>query len=409
MRVYLDNAATTKVDEAVVKAMATAMTETFGNASSIHGFGRPAHQAIEKARAQVAALIHAQPDEIIFTSGGTESDNTVIFGVTEAYRSKGNHIITTQVEHHAILHACEQLEKRGFTVTYLPVDEYGRVTAEQVEAAITDQTILVSVMYGNNEVGTIMPIAEIGKVTRAKGVLFHTDAVQAAGQIPVDVVKDQVDLLTLTGHKLHGPKGSGALYVRKGVRFKPILFGGAQEKKLRPGTENVPGIVGFGVAAELAAQRLANDGNRKMRELRNYLMKGLLERIPEVKVNGHTMERLPNNVNVSIKFIEGEGMLLSLDMAGIAASSGSACTSGSLDPSHVLLAMGLDHATAHGSLRLTLSHDTTAEEIDYVLETLPPIVERLRSMSPLWQAAHSEPVGSCARQNKEGCACPFKG
>ena len=409
MRVYLDNAATTKVDDTVVKAMQTAMTETFGNASSIHGFGRPAHQAIEKARGQIAGLIHAQPEEILFTSGGTESDNLVIFGVTEAYRGKGNHIITTKVEHHAILHACEQLEKRGFEVTYLPVDEYGRVTAEQVAEAITDKTILVSVMYGNNEIGTIMPIAEIGKVTRAKGVLFHTDAVQAAGQIPVDVVKDQVDLLTLTGHKLHGPKGSGALFIRKGVRVKPLLFGGAQEKNLRPGTENVPGIVGFGAAAELAANRIAADGNRKMRDLRNYLLKGILERIPEVKVNGHTMERLPNNVNVSIKFVEGEGLLLSLDMVGIAASSGSACTSGSLDPSHVLLAMGLDHATAHGSLRLTLSHETTVEEIDYVLEKLPPIAERLRAMSPLWQAAHSGAACGCAKQNQEGCACPFKG
>ena len=409
MRVYLDNAATTKTDEAVVKAMAVAMTETFGNASSVHGFGRPARQAIEKARRQVAGLINAQPEEILFTSGGTESDNLVIFGVAEAYRRKGNHVITTQVEHHAVLHACEHLEKLGYTVTYLPVDEFGRVTAEQVAEAITDETILVSVMYGNNEVGTVMPIAEIGRITREKGVLFHTDAVQAAGQIKVDVVADQVDLLTLTGHKLHGPKGSGAIFIRKGVRVAPQLFGGAQEKSLRPGTENVPGIVGFGVAAELAAERLAGDGNRRMRDLRNHLLKGILERIPEVKVNGHTMERLPNNVNVSIKFIEGEGMLLSLDMAGIAASSGSACTSGSLDPSHVLLAMGLDHATAHGSLRLSLSHETTVEEVDYVLEKLPAIVERLRSMSPLWQASQTSGDCGCARQNREGCACPYKG
>lgn len=411
MKVYLDNAATTKTDDAVIQAMATAMAETFGNASSVHGFGRPARQAIEKARRQVAALINAQPEEILFTSGGTESDNLALVGVAEAYRRKGNHIITTQVEHHAVLHTCEQLEKRGYTVTYLPVDEFGRVSAEQVEAAITAETILVSIMYGNNEVGTLMPIAEIGRVTRAKGVLFHTDAVQAAGQVPVDVVADQVDLLTLTGHKLHGPKGCGALFVRKGVRVAPQLFGGAQERSIRPGTENVPGIVGLGVAAELAGQRLAADGNRRMRELRNYLLKGILERIPEVKVNGHAMERLPNNVNVSIKFIEGEGMLLSLDMAGIAASSGSACTSGSLDPSHVLLAMGLDHATAHGSLRLSLSHETTVEEIDYVLEKLPAIVERLRGMSPLWQAEQSKLADdvACARQNRAGCACPYKG
>lgn len=390
--IYLDNAATTKVDPQVIQAMTEVMTEGFGNPSSVHAFGRKAKTYLDRAREQVASLLHAQKDEIYFTSGATESDNFALRGVACSRRDKGNHIITTQVEHHATLHACEEMEKEGWEVTYLPVDEFGMVTAAQVEAAIRPETVLISIMYANNEIGTVMPIAEIGAIARSKGILFHSDAVQAMGQIDVDVVRDNIDLLSMTAHKIHGPKGAGAIYIRRGVRICPMLFGGAQERAVRPGTEGMPGIVGLGVACELAKARLGKE-TEHMAQLRDKLINGILEKIPHVRLNGHPTKRLPNNANVSISFIEGEGMLLMLDMNGIAASSGSACTSGSLDPSHVMLAIGLDHATAHGSLRMSLSHDTTEADIDYVLEKLPQIVEKLRMMSPLYNGQATE----CAR------------
>jgi cysteine desulfurase len=386
MRVYLDNAATTALSPKVLEKMMPYMTEFYGNPSSLHSFGRDAKKGVDRAREQVAKAINAKPEEIVFTAGGTESDNTVLFGVVQRYKNKGNHIITTAVEHHAVLYACEQLEKSGAArVTYLPVDEYGRVTAQQVADAITEQTILVSVMFANNEIGTIMPLEEIGKVCREKGVLFHTDAVQAVAHVPVDVQKMSIDFLSMSAHKFHGPKGVGALYVRKGTKLPALLVGGAQEKNRRAGTENTPGIVGLGEAIELATTNMENTAAR-MKYLRDKLMEGIPARIPEVKLNGHPEERLPNNVNFSIRYIEGESILLLLDLNGIAASSGSACTSGSLDPSHVLLAMGMPHEIAHGSLRLSLGDETTEEEIDYVLETLPKVVERLRLMSPLYHA-----------------------
>ena len=382
-KVYLDNAATTALSPAVLEQMMPYLTTIYGNPSSPHSFGQEARKGVEHARDQVAKALNALPEEIIFPGCGTESDNTVLFGVAERYAKKGNHIITTNVEHHAILHTCEALEKRGVKVTYLPVDENGMVTAEQVEKAITDQTILVSIMFANNEVGTIMPVAEIGKVCREHGVLFHTDAVQAVGHVPVDVKAMNIDMLSLSAHKFHGPKGVGALYVKKGIRLPAYVMGGAQERNRRAGTENVAGIVGLGAAIEIAVQQLPESAAR-MAKLRDKLIAGIAERIPEVKLNGHPTLRLPNNVNYSIKYIEGESILLMLDMNGIAASSGSACTSGSLDPSHVLLALGLTHEVAHGSVRLTLSDETTEEDIDYVLEVLPKVAERLRAMSPLY-------------------------
>ncbi len=382
-KVYLDNAATTALSPKVLEQMMPYLTAIYGNPSSPHSFGQEARKGVEHARDQVAKALNALPEEIIFTGCGTESDNTVLFGVAERYAKKGNHIITTNVEHHAILHTCEALEKRGIEVTYLPVDENGMVTAEQVANAITDKTILVSIMFANNEVGTIMPIAEIGKVCRERGVLFHTDAVQAVGHMPIDVKAMNIDMLSLSAHKFHGPKGVGALYMKKGVRLPAYVMGGAQERNRRAGTENVAGIVGLGAAIELATENLAESATR-MTKLRDKLIAGIAARIPEVKLNGHSTLRLPNNVNYSIKYIEGESILLMLDMNGIAASSGSACTSGSLDPSHVLLALGLTHEVAHGSVRLTLSDETTEEDIDYVLEVLPKVAERLRAMSPLY-------------------------
>jgi cysteine desulfurase nifS len=382
-KVYLDNAATTALSPKVLEQMMPYLTAIYGNPSSPHSFGQEARKGVEHARDQVAKALNALPEEIIFTGCGTESDNTVLFGVAERYAKKGNHIITTNVEHHAILHTCEALEKRGIEVTYLPVDENGMVTAEQVADAITDKTILVSIMFANNEVGTIMPIAEIGKVCRERGVLFHTDAVQAVGHVPIDVKAMNIDMLSLSAHKFHGPKGVGALYMKKGVRLPAYVMGGAQERNRRAGTENVAGIVGLGAAIELATENLAESAAR-MTKLRDKLIAGIAARIPEVKLNGHPTLRLPNNVNYSIKYIEGESILLMLDMNGIAASSGSACTSGSLDPSHVLLALGLTHEVAHGSVRLTLSDETTEEDIDYVLEVLPKVAERLRAMSPLY-------------------------
>ncbi|MBS7356733.1 MAG: cysteine desulfurase NifS [Eubacteriales bacterium] len=381
-KVYLDNAATTALSPKVLEKMMPYLTDIYGNASSPHSFGQTARIGVEHAREQVARAINADPSEIVFTGCGTESDNTVLFGVAERYAKKGDHIITTNVEHHAILHSCAALEKKGIKVTYLPVDKDGLVTPEQVRDAITDKTILVSVMFANNEVGTIMPIPEIAAVCHEKGVLFHTDAVQAAGHVPVDVKAMGIDMLSISGHKFHGPKGVGVLYERKGIRLPSYIIGGEQEKGRRAGTENVAGIVGLGEALELAVTNMSETSAR-MTRMRDRLIEGIEATIPEVKLNGHRTKRLPNNVNFSIKYIEGESILLMLDMAGIAASSGSACTSGSLDPSHVLLALGLTHEVAHGSVRMTLGDDTTDEDIDYVLETLPKVAHRLRAMSPI--------------------------
>lgn len=381
-KVYLDNAATTALSPNVLEKMMPYLTDIYGNASSPHSFGQTARIGVEHAREQVARAINADPSEIVFTGCGTESDNTALFGVAERYAKKGDHIITTNVEHHAILHSCAALEKKGIKVTYLPVDKDGLVTPEQVRDAITDKTILVSVMFANNEVGTIMPIPEIAAVCHEKGVLFHTDAVQAAGHIPIDVKAMGIDMLSISGHKFHGPKGVGVLYERKGIRLPSYIIGGEQEKGRRAGTENVAGIVGLGEALELAVTNMSETSAR-MTRMRDRLIDGIEATIPEVKLNGHRTKRLPNNVNFSIKYIEGESILLMLDMAGIAASSGSACTSGSLDPSHVLLALGLTHEVAHGSVRMTLGDDTTDEDIDYVLETLPKVAHRLRAMSPI--------------------------
>lgn len=384
-KVYLDNAATTRVHPEVVQAMLPYFTEQYGNPSSPHSWGQEAEAALMRARAQVAAALNAsKPEEIIFTGGGSESDNMVLRGVAHAYARKGRHIITSAVEHHAVLHTLEAMEREGLAeVTYLPVDADGLVSVQDVADAIRPDTILVSIMFANNEVGTIMPVAEIGALCRERGVLFHTDAVQAVGHVPVDVQAQNIDLLSLSAHKFHGPKGIGALYVKKGVRVPALILGGAQERGKRAGTENVPGIVGLGAAIERASAHLEEHAAH-MRSLRDRLIAGVEQRIPDVKLNGHRTKRLPGNVNFSIRYIEGESILLMLDINGVAASSGSACTSGSLDPSHVLLAMGLTHEVAHGSLRMTLSEFTTEQEIDYVLELLPKIVERLRAMSPLY-------------------------
>lgn len=382
MKVYMDNAATTKLSPDVLNAMMPYLTDIYGNASSVHAFGREAREGVEHARNQVAAAINASPDEIFFTAGGTESDNMAIKGVAHKYAKKGKHIITTAIEHHAVLHTCEALEKEGYEVTYLPVDEDGLISVEQVKAAMRDDTLLVTVMFANNEVGTIEPIAEIGALCRERNVLFHTDAVQAVCHVPIDVKVMNIDLMSISAHKFHGPKGIGALYCRKGIVLEPVIVGGAQERKRRAGTENVAGIVGLGAAIERAHKNMSADMAR-VSALRDKLISGILEQIPHVKLNGHPTQRLPQNVNFSIRYIEGESILLMLDINGIAASSGSACTSGSLDPSHVLLAMGIPHEIAHGSLRLTLSDMTTDEEIDYVIATLTKIVKRLRDMSPL--------------------------
>ena len=391
MRVYLDHSATTPVDPEVAALMMTYYTEKYGNPSSVHSFGREAKQALEQARSQVAELIGATPQEVTFTSGGTEADNLAILGTAEALRKKGKHIITSCIEHHAVLETCEYLGKNGFDLTVIPVNEEGILLVEDVKKAIRPDTILISVMHANNEVGSIQPIAEIGKLAKEHGITFHVDAVQSLGKIPINVVEMNVDLLTISSHKIYGPKGVGALYIRKGVRIVPLVHGGGQEKRRRSGTENTPGIIGFGKACVLAGQRMADDAKHQT-QLRDKLMNGILERIEYVKVNGPLGEkRLPNNVNVSIRYVEGESLLLSLDMLGIAASSGSACTSGSLDPSHVLLAMGLIHEIAHGSLRFSLGRQNTEEEIDYLLEQLPKIVERLRMMSPLYdQVIHKK-------------------
>ncbi|MFA5535614.1 MAG: cysteine desulfurase NifS [Bacillota bacterium] len=396
-KVYLDHSATTPISREVIEAMMMVLERDFGNPSSIHQFGREAKKAIEDSREKVAQLIGAMPSEIFFTSGGTEADNLALLGAAKAYQKKGNHIITSSIEHHAILDTAKQLEKLGFEVTYLPVDEYGLVRVDELRKSLRDDTILISIMHANNEVGTIQPIEEIGKLAAEKKIIFHVDAVQSIGKIPVDVNDLNVDLLSASAHKIYGPKGIGCLYVRKGIRLEPQHFGGGQERKRRPGTENVPGIVGFGKAAELALINLPQE--QEITKLRDKLLTGLMREIPDCQLNGHPTKRIPTNVNVSIRFLEGESILLSLDMKGIAASSGSACTSGSLDPSHVLTAMGICHEIAHGSLRLTLGKGTTEEDIDYVLTELPIIVERLRAMSPLYCC---EKAGQCER--KESCS-----
>ncbi|NLI91810.1 MAG: cysteine desulfurase NifS [Peptococcaceae bacterium] len=387
-RIYLDHSATTPVDPQVAELMMTYFLEYYGNPSSVHFFGRQVRKALEEARSQVASLINANPAEITFTSGGTEADNLAIQGAARARSKKGKHLITTAIEHHAVLDTMEFLAKNGYELTILPVDEEGIISVEELKKAIRPDTILISVMHANNEVGSIQPVEEIGKIAREKDILFHVDAVQSLGKLPIDVKAMNVDLLTVSSHKIYGPKGVGALYVRKGVKISPLVFGGSQERKLRSGTENAPGIIGFGKACELAGQRMEEE-NKELVRLRDKLMDGIISRIDKVKINGPLGDkRLPNNVNVSINFVEGESLLLSLDMLGIAASSGSACTSGSLDPSHVLLAMGLSHEVAHGSLRLSLGRHNTEEDIDYVLQELPKIVDRLREMSPLYHKAN---------------------
>lgn len=382
--IYLDNAATTKTAPEVVEAMLPYFSEFYGNPSSIYSLAGESKKAIDQARETIAGALGAQPEEIYFTAGGTESDNWALKATAEYYRKKGNHIITTKIEHHAVLHSCQQLEKQGFEVTYLDVDENGVVKLEELKKAIRPTTILISVMYANNEIGTIQPIQEIGEIAHEKGILFHTDAVQAFGQLPIYVDDCHIDMLSASGHKLNGPKGIGFLYIRKGVKIRSFIHGGAQERKRRAGTENVPGIVGLGRAVERAVKTM-EERTAKERELRDYLIGRVLAEIPYTRLNGHRSLRLPNNANFSFQFIEGESLLIMLDMEGICGSSGSACTSGSLDPSHVLLAIGLPHEIAHGSLRLTLNEENTKEELDFVVESLKRIIERLRSMSPLYE------------------------
>ena len=381
--VYLDHSATTPVDHDVLEAMMPYFTSDFGNPNSLHAWGRKARKALDEARNQVAQLINADPTEVIFTGGGSEADNLAIKGIAYARKDRGHHIITSAIEHHAVLDACKWLGKEGFDITILPVDKYGMVRLDELERAIRPNTILVTIQFANNEIGTIEPIEQIGSICRKQGVLFHTDAVQATGHLPIDVKKLPVDLMTMAAHKMYGPKGVGALYVKKGVKIAPLIHGGGQERGLRSGTENTAGIVGFGKAAVLAAKRLANNENENEKRLRDRLIDGIFERIDDVILTGHRTERLPFHTSFCFHYIEGESMLLRLDALGIGASSGSACTSGSLEPSHVLLAIGLPHEIAHGSLRLTLGKDTSDEDIDYVLENLPKVVESLRAMSPL--------------------------
>ncbi|MDD4981488.1 MAG: cysteine desulfurase NifS [Candidatus Omnitrophica bacterium] len=383
-RVYLDYAATAPCDPEVLKAMEPFFFDKPGNASSMHSFGQEAKKGVEDSREGLASFIGALPDEIVFTSGGTESNNNVILGVAAALSGKGNHIITSAIEHHAVSEPCDYLEKKGFKVTYLKVDKDGLVYPEDLNKAITDKTILISIMHANNEIGTIQPIKEIGKIARTKGVYFHTDAVQTVGHIPVNVVDLNVDFLSLSAHKFYGPKGVGALYIRKGSRIERLLYGGDQEKGRRASTYNTPGIVGLGKAVELCRKNMDSE-IRAQTALRDRMIEEIPKSIPEVKLNGHPDLRLPNNVNFSVKYIEGESMLLSLDMLNIAVSTGSACTSSSLEPSHVLLGIGLDHATAHGSLRITLGRWTEESDIDYFLKHLPKVIEKLRAMSPLYE------------------------
>lgn len=383
-KIYLDNAATTKTRPEVVEAMLPYFTERFGNPSSVYEFASQNRTAVDEARAQIAKVLGAEEKDIYFTAGGSESDNWALKAAAEAYQEKGNHIITTKIEHHAILHTCEYLEKHGVQVTYLDVDENGAVKLDELKKAIRPTTILISIMFANNEIGTIQPVREIAEIAKEHGVLFHTDAVQAFGQVPIDVEGMGIDMLSASGHKLNGPKGIGFLYIRKGLKLRSFIHGGAQERRRRAGTENVPGIIGFGKAAEIA-QATMEERAKKETALRDMLIERILKEIPYVRLNGHRTKRLPNNVNVSFQFVEGESLLIMLDMQDICASSGSACTSGSLDPSHVLLAIGLPHEIAHGSLRMTLSHETTEEEIEYTIEKLKEIVAKLRSMSPLYE------------------------
>ena len=383
--IYLDNAATTKTAPEVVEAMLPYFTEMYGNPSSIYDFASKSKEGVSKARGQIADALGAKKEEIYFTAGGSESDNWALKATFEAYKSKGNHIITTKIEHHAILHTCEYLEKeRGAKITYIGVDENGVVNLDELEAAITPETILISVMAANNEIGTIQPIKEIGRIAKEHNILFHTDAVQAFGQIPINVDECNIDMLSSSGHKLNGPKGIGFLYIRKGVKIRSFIHGGAQERKRRAGTENVPGIVGYGKAVELAMASMEQRMKHET-ELRDYAIARIENEIPYCRLNGDRVKRVPNNINFSFQFVEGESLLIMLDMKGICASSGSACTSGSLDPSHVLLAIGLPHEIAHGSLRMSIGADTTKEDIDYTIDQLKEIVAHLRSMSPLYE------------------------
>ena len=380
--IYLDHAATTPVRKEVMEEMMPYFTEKFGNTLSVHKWGREARQAVDMAREQVAKALHCEPGQIYFTAGATESDNWGIKGYAYANKNKGNHIITSQVEHHAVLHTCQTLEKEGFDVTYLPVDEYGKIRIEDLENAITDKTILVTIMFANNEIGTIMPVKEIGAVCKEHNIPFHCDAVQAIGKVPIDVNELNVSMLALSGHKFYGPKGVGAMYIKKGIRLHNLIEGGAHEKNKRAGTLNHVGIVGLGKAIELAVGEMEQESARQ-KVLRDALIKGMMEKIPDVRLNGHPTERLCNNVNLSYRYVEGEALLLSLDMVGIGVSSGSACTSGSLDPSHVLLAIGLPHEIAHGSVRYTFGKINTMEDVEYTIDNMVKIVERLRAMSPL--------------------------
>ena len=382
--VYADHSATTAVRAEVLEEMLPYFSEQYGNPSTIYDLGQSNKEALERARRRVAKVLGAQESEIFFTGCSTESDNWALKGIAESYAAKGRHIVTSNVEHHAILHTCQWLEKQGCEVTYLPVDAEGKISADQLREAIRPDTILVSIMFANNEIGTVNPIAELGAVCKEKGVLFHVDAVQAVGTLPIDVKAMNIDMLSMSAHKFYGPKGVGALYVRKGIRLPSFIHGGAQESRRRAGTENVPGIVGLGKAIELACSEMEENAKR-LQAMRDRLIAGIEEKIPYCRLNGSRTERLPGHVNFSFQFIEGESMLMLLNAAGICGSSGSACTSGSLDPSHVLLAIGLPHEIAHGSLRLTLGRENTEEDVDYILEKLPPIVERLRAMSPLYE------------------------
>lgn len=382
--VYFDNAATTKLDEKVFEEMLPYLKEKYGNASAIYKLGRESRKAVEDSREKIAKILNCKPSEIYFTAGGSESDNTAIKGIAHSYKNKGNHIITSKIEHPAILETCKELEKEGFEVSYISVDENGIINLDELRKAIKPTTILITVMFANNEIGTIQPIKEIGEIAKSNNIYFHTDAVQAVGNLKIDVQDMNIDALSLSGHKFYGPKGIGALYVKTGVNFKKYIDGGHQERNKRAGTENVAGIVGMAKALEMAYETL-EEHNKTIKELRDYYEKQIEERIPYIKINGDKEKRLPGNSNISFRFIEGEGLLLNLDLKGICASSGSACTSGSLDPSHVLLAIGLPHEIAHGSLRISIGKYNTKEEIDYLIENLVEIVNRLREMSPLWE------------------------
>ena len=389
--IYLDNAATTKTRLEVVDAMLPYFMEFYGNPSSVYEFSNESKKAINRSRETIADAIGAKTNEIYFTAGGTESDNWALAATAEAYQAKGNHIITSKIEHHAVLHTCEYLEKRGFEVTYLDVDENGVIKIDELKKAIRPTTILISIMFANNEIGTIEPVKEIGEIAKEHGIIFHTDAVQAFGHVPINVDEYHIDMMSASGHKLNGPKGIGFLYIRTGIKTRSFMHGGAQERKRRGGTENVPGIVGFGKAVEIAMNTL-EERTKKESELRDYLMKRVMAEVPYVRINGHRTSRLSNNVNFAFQFIEGESLLIMLDMDGICGSSGSACTSGSLDPSHVLLAIGLPHAIAHGSLRLSLGAENTEADVDYILKEVPQVVAYLRELSPVWDRDAQKPT-----------------